>query len=505
MGLASKLKSASTPSQPPPTAVAGTSTSQPPPPAMQLPSQPQQQQQPRTTILVGPPSTSARVGVPGVRYSSPAAPYNATPQQQPPFSSATLPTRSATLVNVTAPNPNPNNPFDAAPVLPRSSTVPRSNPATANDIAPPPYVRGPDTPQFDPYAKSAATGTSASYDFAAEPVGTAGRSVSYSVPGGGGGGGEGYPSGTPATNPFADPVPAAASTSYAATPEVSQETYAKQHALLTRHYDRIVAENRLQAFYPPARLQEVVRKVAAVDFTNLSSFWRIPTEIAYDLATLALYDVVFFCDDSGSMKFEEGGERIDDLKLILEKVAEVAVRMDDDGVSVRFMNSPIQGDNIRTPGDVASLVSRVNFTGMTPLGTQLQRKVLRPMVLDRLARRELSKPVYAIVITDGEPVGEERGKLKHVILDTKQEIERMGLPPTAVAFTIAQCGKDVGAQRFLQELDNDPQVGGMIDAMSYYELECEEFARKGVDLTPELFLVKLCVGGIDRTYDEQDE
>jgi hypothetical protein len=30
---------------------------------------------------------------------------------------------------------------------------------------------------------------------------------------------------------------------------------------------------------------------------------------------LSLFDIVLYIDDSGSMAFEEGGERIDDLKL----------------------------------------------------------------------------------------------------------------------------------------------------------------------------------------------
>ena len=33
-------------------------------------------------------------------------------------------------------------------------------------------------------------------------------------------------------------------------------------------------------------------------------------ELAYSLASLALYDVIIYCDDSGSMAFEENGERI---------------------------------------------------------------------------------------------------------------------------------------------------------------------------------------------------
>lgn len=62
------------------------------------------------------------------------------------------------------------------------------------------------------------------------------------------------------------------------------------------------------------------------------------------------------------------------------------------------------------------------------------------------------------------------------------------------------------AQAFLGELDNDPQIGKVIDAISYFELEAQEFERRnGVTLTPDLWLVKLCVGAIDASYDEQDE
>ena len=65
-------------------------------------------------------------------------------------------------------------------------------------------------------------------------------------------------------------------------------------------------------------------------------------------------------------------------------------------------------------------------------------------------------------------------------------------------------GKDQEAQAFLGRLDNDRVVGGMIDATSYYELEAEEYARKGIQLTPDLWMVKLMVGSIDPSYDEQD-
>ena len=73
----------------------------------------------------------------------------------------------------------------------------------------------------------------------------------------------------------------------------------------------------------------------------------MPKELALDLASLALYDIVMFVDDSGSMAFEENGERIEDLQLIASKVAEVATLFDDDGILMRFMNSPMEGNGLR--------------------------------------------------------------------------------------------------------------------------------------------------------------
>ena len=38
---------------------------------------------------------------------------------------------------------------------------------------------------------------------------------------------------------------------------------------------------------------------------------------------------------AGSMAFEEGGERIDDLKLVLQRSAEITSKFDSDGILVR--------------------------------------------------------------------------------------------------------------------------------------------------------------------------
>lgn len=43
----------------------------------------------------------------------------------------------------------------------------------------------------------------------------------------------------------------------------------------------------------------------------LSSEWQIPMEIAMDIIKISLFDTIILVDDSGSMAFEENGERIE--------------------------------------------------------------------------------------------------------------------------------------------------------------------------------------------------
>ena len=54
-------------------------------------------------------------------------------------------------------------------------------------------------------------------------------------------------------------------------------------------------------------------------------------QVNLDLVTLALYDIVIWADDSTSMQALDGGERINDLKAILGRVADAATLFDDDG------------------------------------------------------------------------------------------------------------------------------------------------------------------------------
>lgn len=180
-------------------------------------------------------------------------------------------------------------------------------------------------------------------------------------------------------------------------------------------------------------------------------------------------------DNSGSMQFDEDGKRIDDLKLIISRVVNAAAMFDDDGISVRFMNPPLPTqpipnqylDGITNEEGVSKLLTMVSFSGRTPLGGELRAKVLQPMVLEKAKAGALRKPVLVITVTDGQPLGEPPGvTLQNVIASTSAELSRTMYGPGAVSFQFAQVGRDEQAEKFLAQLDSDPQVGSLIDCTS---------------------------------------
>lgn len=210
------------------------------------------------------------------------------------------------------------------------------------------------------------------------------------------------------------------------------------------------------------------------------------------------------------MQFEENGERIKDLNLILERVAFAATLFDDDGISIRFMNSqppPQMIDNIRSEQQVHQLMQNVQFKGLTPMGTELRKKIIDPLVISKARAGQLRKPVLIITITDGQPGGEPHKAVFDTVKYASQELSRTPLGQKGIAFQFAQVGNDLKARDFLGELDSDPQVGNLVDCTSNFETEQDEMSRSQppVDLTPELWLIKLLLGAIDSTYDRKDE
>ncbi|EMC98187.1 hypothetical protein BAUCODRAFT_415872 [Baudoinia panamericana UAMH 10762] len=278
--------------------------------------------------------------------------------------------------------------------------------------------------------------------------------------------------------------------------------------------EQAIREQGLERFYGPgtpgAQKIPAIAARAGQQVDRLCQAWRIQREIAVDIVRLALYDVVLYIDDSGSMSFEENGERIKDLELIMQRVAFAATLFDDDGIEVRFMNDdsiPVNAlSGIRSEQQVQQLLANKRYKGLTPFGTELRKKIIDQLLIPRL-RGQMQKPLLIIAITDGQPAGENQNELTETVRYAIDQVRRSPYGSGAVAFQFAQVGNDQKATEFLAKLDNDPMVGKDVDCTSNYENESAEMARAQppVDLTPDLWMMKLILGAIDHSYDSKDE
>ncbi len=235
--------------------------------------------------------------------------------------------------------------------------------------------------------------------------------------------------------------------------------------------------------------------------------WRLAKEMGQDLAKLALFDIVLYIDNSGSMEFEEDGKRIEELRLVLNYVVSITKLFDSDGLTVRFMNDSQKSlENVKDEDTINRVLGQPGlFNGTTPLGTELRRQVINQIVTDARSNR-LAKRVLVITITDGIPVGEHKSALNDAILYATSEVAKTKYGPGAVSFQFAQVGEDKKAQEFLANLDNDPQIGQFIDCTSNYEQESAQMRNtNGSDLTPQLWILKMLLGAIDSSYDTKDE
>lgn len=131
----------------------------------------------------------------------------------------------------------------------------------------------------------------------------------------------------------------------------------------------------------------------------------------------------------------------------------------------------LTNDHITSEEQLKTLIDAVQFTGDTPLGSSLEDRILKPMVLDPVSRNTLQKPVLVIAITDGKPQGEthkagDSRALHSVINDCATKLSRSRYGVGAVSYQIAQVGNDAPATEWLKGLDNDPEVGHLIDVTS---------------------------------------
>ena len=71
-------------------------------------------------------------------------------------------------------------------------------------------------------------------------------------------------------------------------------------------------------------------------------------------------------------------------------------------VKVEFLNGKRQIQEVLTADAARNLIDSVVNYGLTPIGTELRRKVLDQLVYSKLGSKEGFRPIIISIITDGK-------------------------------------------------------------------------------------------------------
>ncbi|MCJ1426283.1 hypothetical protein MMC29_004186 [Sticta canariensis] len=254
-----------------------------------------------------------------------------------------------------------------------------------------------------------------------------------------------------------------------------------------------VAKNGLDKFFPPGDkyIEELAAK--AVELKNDPSNPLSSVDQIRDLTSLAMYQPVLYCDDSGSMR---EGTRMQSQTNLVKRMGSIATRAvpDKSGVHLRFINKSDGADNI----DAIELDRKMAFTprGGTRIGTSLRDKILKPFIYNVLDGGDnLKRPYLVLTITDGEPWEEKKDEFRNAVVECRQKVVQKGYRPQAVLFSVSQVGSQKQAEEFLDSLEEDRAVADVLHRTAgHLDEKYEELRENEKDL--EIWLLKLLMSPV---------
>lgn len=107
---------------------------------------------------------------------------------------------------------------------------------------------------------------------------------------------------------------------------------------------------------------------------------------------------------------------------------------DDCGTGLQFINKKhALGDNLKAT-EVEQIMESVKPNGVTMIGTNLERKILKPLVYNVINRGDkLPRPVLVSCITDGCASHENESEFRDTIVRCLDFLKAHNYPPTSMS------------------------------------------------------------------------
>ncbi|KAH8130399.1 hypothetical protein LI328DRAFT_139716 [Trichoderma asperelloides] len=148
-------------------------------------------------------------------------------------------------------------------------------------------------------------------------------------------------------------------------------------------------------------------------------------------------------------------------KELIQRITQVTtlVLPEGDGVALRFINRDVDNATNLILEGRRDILKPMTWQpgGDTPIGTNLQSKILQPLAYDKIKNKLLDRPLL-IIITDGMPEPEDSSVLVKTILECERQLQENDYPPQTVKFMIGQMGTAKSATKFLESLRNNQDI-----------------------------------------------
>ncbi|KAI1652610.1 ankyrin [Daldinia decipiens] len=238
-----------------------------------------------------------------------------------------------------------------------------------------------------------------------------------------------------------------------------------------------ILKNRMDGFFKndDPFLDTLVEKAAKMKANPPESTLKSDKDIR-DLIKVSLYQQVILCDDSISMSI---GNRISAQQHLAKRITKFATFIipDEDGVELRFTNSSVSGSRLRE-AEVETVMTNMQPTGDTDIGTNLIAKILKPLVYDKLDNKQLKRPLLVSIITDGCHESETLDTLRNAIIGCGKRLIEAGYEIEAVLFQVSRIGNSKASKKFFDGLRNDKQLKRVLYCSSdRSDKESEDFKQ----------------------------